>query len=327
MNFGAVTTALHPGIEMDSSSTLTVSITPPIISQSSDRLEVSLHKPATELIMGDTVNLVDKNTSLMPYTVNCVSPIKEFSLNFASSDMQPSLAATHLVEDQLQHGGLQNTDQVHPLDVLPLPESPLRGFDMNFASDTVIVASPDPQIEHDTQHNTMQHREQSPRAHNLTHEGEQMARNTNPAEGESSQNRNPMTEEPVDVFLQSISNPIDQPLLPEPQPVAIVPRHSMEEHLDTQRRSVCLAQKAQSRVGKHTLTIAQDLHTKKLGELAEPATATNKPNFESFSQHLDHPLNKTEMEAIQDLVDHGTKMGGKRSTAKLLGAATKIAMT
>jgi hypothetical protein len=150
--------------------------------------------------------------------------------------------------------------------------------------------------------------------------------NQSQSAGQGTQSSDAPVLDPVDVFLQSISNPADQPLLPEPQPVDnVIPND--EEHIpptDTQRKSTRLAKKAQTRVGKHTMEIAQELLTKKLGHLSQSTPSSSKINFESFSQHLDNPLNMTEMEAIQDLVEHGTKMEGKAGSTKLKGAARKM---
>lgn len=47
-----------------------------------------------------------------------------------------------------------------------------------------------------------------------------------------------------------------------------------------------------------------------------------EPNAETFSQHLDKPLNKTEMEALQDQVDHGTKL--QKKAGKITAAARNM---
>lgn len=118
--------------------------------------------------------------------------------------------------------------------------------------------------------------------------------------GEGIQSTNALLEL-IDVFLQAISKPMDQPLLPEPQPAVIVDIPNAENHIalvDIQRKSTRQAKKVQSRVRKDALQIAQDLLTKKLGDLSHSTPPSSKANFESFSQHLDHPLNKTKMEAL-----------------------------
>jgi hypothetical protein len=73
------------------------------------------------------------------------------------------------------------------------------------------------------------------------------------------------------------------------------------------RQSSCLTAKAQSRIGKNTLQIAQDLLVKKLGELSPVKQNFKGPDIESFSQFFDRPINKEKMETFQVLVDHGGK--------------------
>lgn len=71
-------------------------------------------------------------------------------------------------------------------------------------------------------------------------------------------------------------------------------------------------------MGKDTLTVAQDLLIKKLGELTPQQDDANVVNIESFSQHLDKPINKVEMDAIQELIEHGSKLekrAGKNKVA------------
>ena len=83
-----------------------------------------------------------------------------------------------------------------------------------------------------------------------------------------------------------------------------------------------LANKAKSRVGKDTLTIAQDLLIKKLGDLPPRQDDANEVNIESFSQHLGNPINKAEMDAIQELIEHGAKL--EKKTGKNKVAAKKM---
>ena len=93
----------------------------------------------------------------------------------------------------------------------------------------------------------------------------------------------------------------------------------------TQRKSSRLANKAKSRVGKDTLTVAHDLLIKKLGDLTPRQDDANEVNIESFSQHLDNPLNKAEMDTIQDLIEHGAKL--EKKTGKNKVAAKKMRAT
>jgi hypothetical protein len=227
---------------------------------------------------------------------------------------------------------VHSTPLTQPVDT----ESSPRGFSMNFAPDAVMSIQLHPQLgtephihsvpelgSESSQQNTQ---EQVPQTENIAQETTQTTMNQSQSAGQGTQSSDAPVLDPVDVFLQSISNPVDQPLLPEPQPADnVIPND--EEHIpptDTQRKSTRLAKKAQTRVGKHTMEIAQELLTKKLGHLSQSTPSSSKINFESFSQHLDNPLNMTEMEAIQDLVEHGTKMEGKAGSTKLKGAARKM---
>lgn len=127
----------------------------------------------------------------------------------------------------------------------------------------------------------------------------------------------------MDTFLESITSQLDQPLLPQPMPQPeLLDEDLIQEH--TQRKSTRLAKKASSRVGKDTMKLAQDLLSKKLGELTPESTSNREANFESFSQHLDKPLNNTEMEALQDLVDHGIKL--EKKAGKNKSVTKKMAM-
>jgi len=134
---------------------------------------------------------------------------------------------------------------------------------------------------------------------------------------------------PVDLFLASISTEVDQPLLPDPatlnnpQPQPKFKSHRVASSV-TKRKSVRLTAKAQSRIGKDTIQIAQDLLVKKLGELSPDNQAANIPNIESLSQHLDQPLTKNNMEALQVLVEHGAKKMKKGSNPRNQGPATRM---
>jgi hypothetical protein len=52
-------------------------------------------------------------------------------------------------------------------------------------------------------------------------------------------------------------------------------------------------------VGKHTIEIAQDLLSKKLGELSPVKQAAAITDFDSFSQYFDRPLNKNKMRSFK----------------------------
>ena len=112
---------------------------------------------------------------------------------------------------------------------------------------------------------------------------------------------------PIDAFLESISKPLPQPLLTQR------PRQNLIKNGASppiKRQSSRLAQKAIANSGKGTIEIAQDLLIKKLGDLAgTDNTGANKPplpdKFDLYAQHFARPIEKTMMDAIQDLIEHG----------------------
>jgi len=124
----------------------------------------------------------------------------------------------------------------------------------------------------------------------------------------------------MDAFLHSGTNHIEQPLLPDPVQVEASQIELLEDVAMaefTQRKSSRLANKAKSRVGKDILMVAQDLLIKKLGDLPPRQDDANEVNIESFSQHLDNPLNKAGMDAIQELIEHGAKLEKKTGKNKV----------
>jgi hypothetical protein len=134
---------------------------------------------------------------------------------------------------------------------------------------------------------------------------------------------------PVDRFLASISTEVAQSLLPDPAPLNTPqpqPKFKSQRAVSTvaKRKSVRLSAKAQSRIGKHTLEIAQDLLVKKLGDLSPVPQAVNIPNIDSFSQHFDQPLTQNTMEALQVLVEHGAQKMKKGADPKKQGPATSM---
>lgn len=132
--------------------------------------------------------------------------------------------------------------------------------------------------------------------------------------------------DPVDAFLEHITQQIAEPIMPTPM---IVPEPEQTESVGEtefiKRRSSRPADKAKSRVGKNTMKVAQELLSEKLGELQTEDVIASETNFHSFSQHFDMPINKDEIEAIQVLVEHGTKLekqaAGNRGAAKMMEAA------
>lgn len=121
--------------------------------------------------------------------------------------------------------------------------------------------------------------------------------------------------ERLDVFLNSISTSISQPLLtPKPQQTWFNQRSSPP--LSTNKRqSSRLAQKAIANSGKGSMEIAHDLLVKKLGNLAgiDNTSIVKHPcdDFDLYVQHFARPVEKTTMDAIQDLIEHGAKIQKK----------------
>jgi hypothetical protein len=96
------------------------------------------------------------------------------------------------------------------------------------------------------------------------------------------------------------------------------------------RQSTRLAKKAIAHSGKGAIEIAQDLLVKKLGDLAGTVNMGTSKNstpddFDLYAQHFARPLEKTTMEAIQDLIEHGAmiqkKDGIQREAAENPGMA------
>jgi len=90
----------------------------------------------------------------------------------------------------------------------------------------------------------------------------------------SNQEQNPTENDdnidPMETFLNSITTPLEQPLLPNPEPILYPDQGEADEEIVTdqnQRKNTCLANKAKSRVGKNVTELAQELLAKKLGEL------------------------------------------------------------
>lgn len=139
----------------------------------------------------------------------------------------------------------------------------------------------------------------------------------------------------IDDFLISISKPIPVPLLIEQPPgdnsrnaehINDFPNHTpnseshMHHNIDNtnhsspmqkQRRSSRLAKKAESRTGKGTIQIAEDLLVKKLNALSPKKILTELDVVEQLAQHFEQPLSERKAEAIITLVNHGKQSKGK----------------
>jgi hypothetical protein len=119
---------------------------------------------------------------------------------------------------------------------------------------------------------------------------------------------------PIDMFLDSISKPLPQPLITQ-RPRQNV--NSQEPEPPFKRHSTRLAQKASANSGKGPIEIAQELLAKKLGNLAANNNigATPIPDeFDLYTQHFARPIEKIKMDAIQDLIEHGAMIKVKRAT-------------
>jgi hypothetical protein len=67
-----------------------------------------------------------------------------------------------------------------------------------------------------------------------------------------------------------------------------------------------LAKKTETNVGKDAIQIAQELLVKKLStDKAVPQQTEN--DIDLYAQHFERPINKPKMEALQHLIEHGTK--------------------
>jgi hypothetical protein len=139
------------------------------------------------------------------------------------------------------------------------------------------------------------------------------------------------SQEPIDIFLNSITRPLPQPLLaPRPQQTIVQEAHtpqSMNKHQSTR-----LAQKALANAGKGTIEIAQELLVRKLGDLAGTASDANNNTADAASdannntadadfymQHVARPVEKKTMEAIQVLIEHGAKVQEKNGAPRTDG--------
>jgi hypothetical protein len=121
----------------------------------------------------------------------------------------------------------------------------------------------------------------------------------------------------IDAFLESISKTIPQPLLtPRPQHTFPSQPASPPPSIN-KRQSTRLAKKATTNSGKGAIEIAQELLVKKLGNLAGTVDmGTNKlptpDDFDLYAQHFARPLEKSTMEAIQHLIEHGAMIQKKK---------------
>jgi hypothetical protein len=133
----------------------------------------------------------------------------------------------------------------------------------------------------------------------------------------------------IDNFLESISLPIMQPLLdggPTTPMTQSIRATDISTHINptpstSKRQSSRLAQKAATNSGKDAIQIAQELLVKKLGDLSGEEQQHNTDDFEFYAQHFERPLDKSKMEAIQVLIEQGTKTHMKENNRK----STKVA--
>ena len=76
------------------------------------------------------------------------------------------------------------------------------------------------------------------------------------------------------------------------------------------------------------IEIAQDLLVKKLGELAHidnTDTVPNPDDFDLYAQHFARPVEKTTMDAIQDLIKHAERSRRRLKTiGRLLGVGKML---
>lgn len=131
----------------------------------------------------------------------------------------------------------------------------------------------------------------------------------------------------MEAFLQSVSHPIPSPLLqPLPTPLPALQSAHNPPPCSSQRKSIRLAMKAAANPGKDTMQLAQDLLIKKLGESATDNDEHEKsdPGFEFYAQHFERPLEMPKMEALQYLIENGTKKQKKH--VNLVGGVSDSAV-
>lgn len=100
--------------------------------------------------------------------------------------------------------------------------------------------------------------------------------------------------------------------------------HYEEFTQNSQTKSVRLAGKASTRVGKDTIKIAQYLLIKKLGDLASIQEPNAEADLDSFVQHLDQPLTRTTMEALKTLAEESSIMKKKTPAGKKVKAVAGV---
>ncbi|CAD6339926.1 unnamed protein product [Miscanthus lutarioriparius] len=93
--------------------------------------------------------------------------------------------------------------------------------------------------------------------------------------------------DPMDEFSENITHHLEQPLLPTPSIVFEPEQLDMATDIDyTQRKGSRLADKAKTIVGKDSMKLAQELLSKKLGELTTEQPSSNEANFDIFHSTL-----------------------------------------
>jgi hypothetical protein len=88
----------------------------------------------------------------------------------------------------------------------------------------------------------------------------------------------------------------------------------------TKRKSTRLRKKAELNEGRDTIQVAQDLLIKKLGDLAGEEINQDEADFDFFARHFERPIDKTKMEAIQMLIEHGNRKTKKSTNSKRMAA-------
>lgn len=153
-----------------------------------------------------------------------------------------------------------------------------------------------------------------------------LAQNANQLPATIADNSQPM---PIDVFTESISRPISQPLLDECTMTPKPQQNSTHVHVSpppssNKRHSTRLAQKAAVNLGKDAIRVAQDLLVKKLGELSGEEKQPVSDDFEHYAQHFARPIEKIKMEAIQGLIEQLSTVPRTRRGATTTGVRLRL---
>ncbi|CAN6302984.1 unnamed protein product [Urochloa humidicola] len=109
------------------------------------------------------------------------------------------------------------------------------------------------------------------------------------------------------------------PRVNPPQPVGTQP-----ESTTTQRKSTRLAEKAKLYPGEDSVQLAQRVLINKLGELSPKKKVQAQLDFNTLAQHLPQPLTRTNMEAIQTLIEQGNQPKRKKRAKVVPAPAAEI---